>query len=78
MHAVIAHVDYVGPGCLSTGRRPAAVADNDVALPGAAIIVAETDQRVAIKSGIFDCQHAPTDGVRPHMAQITATDRVAS
>ena len=46
VHPVVPHADHVRPGRVSAGRNPATVADDEVALPGAAIVAAETDQGV--------------------------------
>ena len=78
VHPVVPHADQMRPGRFSAGGHPATVADDEVALPGAAIVAAETDQVSAIQGGILDGQQAAADGVEPHVAQGTAPDRIAA
>ena len=78
MHTVVPHTDHIRPGHVSAGRNPAAVSDDQVALPGAAIVAAEIDQGVAVQGGILNCQQTSTDGVESHMTQVATPDCVGA
>ena len=43
VHTVVPHADHMWPGCVPADRNPATVANDQVTLPGAAIIAAEID-----------------------------------
>ncbi|MBT22557.1 hypothetical protein CMK17_21855 [Candidatus Poribacteria bacterium] len=78
MHPVVPHTDHIRPGHVSAGRNPAAVSDDQVALPGTAIVAAEIDQGVAVQGGILNCQQTSTDGVESHMTQVATADCVGA
>ena len=78
VHAVVAHVDHVRLARVSASRNPAAVADDEIALPGASIVATKTDQCVAVQGGIFERQGAATDGVQSHMAEGAVADLIGA
>ncbi len=66
--AVVADVDQMGPDRIAAGGNPPTVAYVQVALPGAAVVLAEGYQCVAIEGRIFYAELAAANGVKSHMA----------
>ena len=69
--AEVAEVMLAGVAAVDerAARDEGAVADDDIALPGAAVVGAEVDEGVALDSAVLDEEGSGADGVDAHVAE---------
>ena len=75
MLARIGSTDQSCRGGPAAGGNENAVLDDELALPGAAVIGAQVDETVSVDSAVLHDQRPKADGVDPRMAQRRIADR---